>query len=325
MNKKGFTYLISAILLASILLAFIATGNNYSYQDEQKSDAKRLVYTNDFVQGFNQDFERALQISSFRAIVSLEDHIALTYTFLNDTEDSFREAVYYGTINGTPAATMANSTLLNYTDKVSMISSRFGINLTVNITEIRIAQHTPWFLDVEADADVFINDTSNSAYWKYNKTFYSSVSILNLRDPLYMVHFPSALHNTIRMSNYTYFVSPDNNTMNLSNHTALGFYIVNPAAPNYLMRLENNYSSSPTGIESIVNVDELELQQQNHPAYYPERIKVDFIYFNNLTKNSAGIPYVKICDITDMPPSLILTSDRLSLYNVSLLNYSTNC
>lgn len=325
MNKKGFTYLISAIFLAAILLAVFSASGEYSLRDKQKSESKRIIYDNDFIKGFDQDFERAVQISSIRAMVSLEDHIATSYSFLNNTEDAFKEAIYYGTINGSATLTMGNSTLLNYTEKVSRLSSRFGLNVSINITDIRLNQTNPWFLDVEADADVIINDTSGLAYWNYNKTFYAKVSILNLRDPLYMVHFPSALHNTIRKNNFTYFVSSDNVTYNLSNHTIGGFYIENINAPNYIMRMENNYSPSPTGIESIVNIDELRIQDEDHPWIFEDRIKIDFIYFNNLTNDSNNIPYVKICDITDMSEDFIITQDRLSMYNVSLLNYSTDC
>jgi hypothetical protein len=312
--------MITAIVLASILFAVLIANEDHFFRDKQNINGQRLIYVNDFVQGFNQDCERAIHIASFRTMVALEDHVASTGTFLNNTEEAFKETVYNGTIEGKSSAIMNSSSIKEYLSRVEIISSRLGIEVNVTVTNIKLSQSSPWLLDVAADAEVKINDSSNIAYWAYNKTFFTQVPIANLRDPLYSVYTYNRLSNTIRQSNFTALVSPDNNTDNLTLHIEKGYYLASNLSPNFIMRFENNLTPNENGIESIVNINAISDQDI---TVYPDRIKVDYIYFNNL--NSSN--YTKICDIFNVPENLelVLTQDRISTYELNNLSYSLTC
>lgn len=320
MNKKGFTYLISAIFLCAILFSVIVANDEYFFRDAQKIDSQRLVYMNDFVKGFNQDYERAIHIASFRTMVALEDHVASTGVFLNNTEESFKETVYNGTIEGKSSAIMNNSAIKDYIERVEDISSRLGITINITVLNIHLTQSDPWFIDVGAETKILINDSLNTAYWEYNKTFFVSVPTDNLRDPIYSIYTYNRLSNTIRKSNFTHLVGTNNNTDNLTSHIENGYYIESDKAPNFIMRFENNLTPNENGIESIVNINDISDQDI---VVYPERIKVDYIYFNNLN-------YTKVCDFSPVNDTIddlefILTQDRLELYEVDGLSYSTSC
>jgi hypothetical protein len=274
---------------------------------------------NDFVKGFNQDYERAVHIASFRTMIALEDYVASTGLFLNNTEDSFKETVYNGTIKGEECPIMNDSAIKDYLARAEQISSRLGISINISVLNIHLSQSSPWMLDVESETEITIKDHSNIANWTYNKTFLVKVPIDNLRDPLYGVFTYNRLSNTIRKSNFTYLIGPDNNTDNLSYHLENGYYLATDKAPNFIMRFENNLTPNENGIESIVNIQSISDQDL---TVYPNRIKVDYIYFNNLS-------YSKICDF-DFPEELedfelVLTPDRASLYDVDQLDYSTTC
>lgn len=320
MNKKGFTYLISAIFLCAILFSVIVANDEYFFRDTQKIDSHRLVYMNDFVKGFNQDYERAIHIASFRTMVALEDYVASTGFFLNNTEESFKETVYNGTIEGKPIVIMNNSAIKDYISRVEDISSRLGITINITVLNIHLTQSDPWFIDVGAETRILINDSLNTAYWEYNKTFFVSVPTDNLRDPIYSTYTYNRLSNTIRKSNFTHLVGANNNTDNLTAHIENGYYIESDKAPNFIMRFENNLTPNENGIESIVNINDISDQDI---VVYPERIKVDYIYFNSLN-------FTKVCDFSPVNDTIenlefILTQDRLEMYEVDGLSYSTSC
>jgi hypothetical protein len=269
---------------------------------------------NDFVKGFNQDLGRAVQIASTRTLISLEEYVASKGAFLSDTETLFIESVQNGTIEGTPVELMNDSSINDYLLKVRRISNNLNLNMTANVTDIRLYHSDPWTIYVEVDLTVKIDDKGEVAHWGYNYTSISKVSIINLRDPVYSVFTYNRFPNTIRPSNYSYLVSPSNNTDNLSEHIYNGYYLASTAAPSFLMRFENDNTSDPNGIESIVDIEGLRIQKL---GVFEDRIKVDYIYFNDL-------PGIKACEFTGVTPDVyfIITNDtyRLELYNVSDLN-----
>ena len=76
------------------------------------------------------------------------------------------------------------------------------------------------------------------------------------------------------------------------------------SAPSFIQRFTNDVSPSPQGIESVVNIIVISDQEV---AVHPDRIKVDFIYFNNLD-------FEKVCVSDFEDYYLILTSDWLAVH-----------
>ena len=83
------------------------------------------------------------------------------------------------------------------------------------------------------------------------KDYNTSVSLINIRDPIYSVYTYGRVPNTIRITNVTDYVNDSNNdTSQLRYHINHSFYVENILSPSFLMRLEGNFSKSPYGIES---------------------------------------------------------------------------
>jgi hypothetical protein len=315
-GRKGFVYMIASVILVGILFSVILLRDDYSFTDKQMLEQRRIMVMNDFVKGFNQDMERAMQIASFRTMVALEDHVSTSGAYLDDTETRFRETAYYGTIEGNESTIMNESSLSDYLTRMRNISRRLGLNVTANITEIRLDQSDPWNLNVEADAEIEITDLTGLAYWTYNRTYQAKVPIYNLRDPLYSINTFNRLPNSIRASNFTYLVGAGNNTTNLVTHIETSYYLASNKSPNFIMRFENNFSSNANGIENIALLSDQDLD------VYPDRIKVDYMYFNNISGT-------KVCNVQNVPATLkfVITTDRINMYNLSVggLNYSLVC
>jgi len=91
-------------------------------------------------------------------------------------------------------------------------------------------------------------------------------------------------------------------------------FVQNPSAPSFLQRLEGNLGSSPNGIETLVDTNELDI--------YGEDVKntssVDYIYFGN----QSGKIY-SIHNITDKGnPFFRLDKEHVAVYNVNGYNYT---
>ena len=317
LGKKGFAYLLTASILISIILIVYLTAYSYKHQDKQDAQSARIHLMDDFIKGFDQDISRATHITAFRTMIALEDSIATTGKFLNNTEESFKETFYYGTVNGSASQIMNESSFETYITKVMSIANDMGFETSINVTNITLTQNDPWHINVGMTALIVINDSNHLASWTFTKQYSTDVPIADLRDPLYSSFTEGKVPNTVREFNKSYFVSSTNDTTNLLEHLNNSDYYASAQAPDFLMRFENNYSPSPYGIESFVNINEL--NAQNLPVDQ-NAVKIDYIYFNNLATD-------KICNVQNIPSDyyFVVPSNRISLYDLNNLNYTTPC
>jgi len=84
-------------------------------------------------------------------------------------------------------------------------------------------------------------------------------------------------------------------------------YYISGHGPSYLMRMENNMNSSEEGIESFVNVPELELNKIEVKDYS----RVDHLYFSNNNTISYGVK--------GLPQWFKIDEYHASLYNLTIL------
>lgn len=318
-HKKGFTYMIAVSLLVAIVIIVFLSVNDYSYFDQQELYKTRILTVNDFVSDFNTDVHRATYITSFRTLLSLEDYIVQSSgEFFNDTETVFKETFYFGTINGTEVSLMNDSSFEDYITKINTMAHGVDLTSAINITNITLSHMDPWNLEVAVHATVNITDKRGVASWHFKDVYITKVPIYDLRDPLYSTFTDNKVPHTIREFDGDLLVN-GTNTTELQRFINQSYYLATPKAPSFLQRFENNWSAHPYGIESIVDVNDLSAQEI---PVYQDRIKVDYIYFNDL----GG---TKLCDVQGMPAGnyFVITLDRNVTYNVSGLTYKngTDC
>ena len=315
--RKGFTYLIVTTVIVVVLLSIFFTTSRYTLQDQESLQQVRIRAMNDFIKNLNSDIHRATYISTFRALLALEDHVATTGEYLDDVNASFREMFFYGDIiNGSSSAIMINSTFSDYLAKVQSMARSSGVILNINVTHISVNQSSPWLIDVYVLMNITALDTKNTASWNINKEYVTTVPISNLRDPLYSKNTHNKIPNTIRQLNVSKLVN-GSNTSALQEHISGSYYIASNFSPSFIMRFEGQIGSNPNGIESIVDV--VDLSAQGLPKY-DDRVKVDYIYFNDLASD-------KICNVEYIPSNMyfVIPSNRKDLYQIGGLNYSVAC
>jgi hypothetical protein len=88
------------------------------------------------------------------------------------------------------------------------------------------------------------------------------------------------------------------------------YYVASTTAPSYLMRFEGDLSNSSLGIESLVNLEEL--NKQNIPVV--NKTLVDYIYFNS-TNNPT-----EYCNVQNMPDWFRIDQAHASFYDITGLD-----
>jgi len=314
-SKKAIFYMFTVIVFLGIMSIIMYTYQSYSLRDKQEAVEIRLIAMNDFINDFNNDVHRSTRISATRALIALEDYVSTNeeyFSSLDDFNNAFKELFYEGAINGVNHSLMIDSSFSDYETKVSGNANSIGLNFLINVTKIQLVQEDPWNVQVIIDAHIKLNDTSKLAYWDFNGTFVTSVPVDGLRDPLYSINTNGRLQNTVRKSNISMFVN-GTDTSGLIEHIQDGYYIEESDAPSFIMRFYANLSSSPYGIESIVNIPSINDQglpvDENAPV-------IDYKYF-------SGDYNANACDIENMPSWFKLETTDLNSYNLTGFNYTT--
>jgi len=206
---------------------------------------------------------------------------------------------------------MEDSSFKDYENKVSANAKNTGMDFFINVSDITLEQDDPWNVLVIIDAHIKLNDSSKLAYWDFNGSFITEVPIDGLRDPLYSINTLGRLQNTIRQANTTDFVD-GTNTSALLLHMNNGYYIESSSAPSFLMRFYDDLSSSPYGIESLVDIEEINDQGLTIDETSPV---VDYKYF-------SGVYVADACEIQNMPDWFKLEVSDLINYGLGGLNYT---
>ncbi|MBI4438971.1 hypothetical protein HY640_03510 [Candidatus Woesearchaeota archaeon] len=275
-GKKGVFFTLAAVLLLLALAMLVSLQSKYRQPDRAVVET-RISTMSDFVGSIEKDMERGLYISAFRAVLSMEEFVSQG-SFLNDSGARFQEAVLTGSIHNRSMVLMQNSTLPDWAARVSGVASGIALIVNISFDSVSVRQSGSWALVAESNMTINVTDTLNTASWSVNSSASALVSIIGLEDPFFVINTQGRALRVINSSPFEGNYVVGNNTANLVSHIA-GFYYTNSTGPDFLMRFEGNYSGSPFGIETFVNVPEL---QQKGVSQY-ERSMVDYVYFGNLS------------------------------------------
>lgn len=260
-NKKGMYFTLMTIAFLSIFIFIFMIPGYKRLGKKMTSIEMRVDSMNDFIKDLKRDTARGLYISSFRALMALEAHIIQNGEFLEDIENSFKEAVLNGTVNNTNSSLMLLSTFPNWIENIQNKAIKLNINANITLHDVYILQNDPWHITVSANLTFSIRDITNIASWDINEIVNTSISIIGFEDPLYIVYSYGRTTNIINITpfegNYAYKINETWNVTNLLMHVEKSYYAANQGAPNFLMRFENDLSASPYGIESLVNLKKL--------------------------------------------------------------------
>lgn len=308
-NGMFLTFISIAIIAAAIL---IFTPSDINLSKGIPAIKTRVSNLDEYVLDLQDVYlERTLQATGRKTLIGLtkwmENPSGTSRFFADfaDFEDSFSEALLYGTIKGEDMDIYypAYDTYGFWIEKVAATAKDvFNVDTVYGISDIRVYQTKPWFVSV--DADFSFNVSSETASWNKTATITTEIEIEGFEDPYYLVktegNYANLIHKSgtkfnewtvdkvkdfIRDGNYTHFQGSD--------------------APSFLQRFYDDVSASPCcGIESFVN--------PNHPAISDKDVRyVDYKYWSTTP------------DCDDAPPIVYLSTETSIGSEFNALKFGT--
>ncbi len=300
LGDRGLFFTITAILLAGFAIITLMA---VTKQDTNGHAVQTRILTLDhFLSDTKKDFDRALNIGSFRTILGLEDYMIEKGVFLDDINGAFSAALMNATYNGESLGIVENATLTAWRNRIEAQAASIGLTLNIELESITLEQVSPWDLKVTADAHLTLSDTSGLASFEDDHTGSTIVSIVGFEDPVYLLNSYGRVTNVINQTPYENFIV-GNSTANLLNHISQGYYLAHNDSPSFLMRLQGILNSSPYGIESLVN--QTALANQDVPTKTASA--VDYLYFGNTSTSNTAVP--------DTPTWFLLDDAHVDVYD----------
>jgi len=278
MNKKAVFFTDMSLILLMLVFYSLNIRTSYSLRDKSYVIGERIKSVDFFIDDLEKDIQRGVYISMFRSVLGIQQYITSTGEFLNDTQETFKEILLNGTIDGSYISVMNQTELNVWIGKIQSEAGTVGITFNYTINDVRLYQKNPWVIAVDLNVTMHIIDMKNTASWSRDQVITSELNITTFEDPLYIKYTYGRIISTIKQTNITDFTT-GTNTDNLLYHIDNSLYRNSTSAPSYIMRLSGNLSNSSFGIESIVNLKAFE----DAALTIKDKSCIDYIYFSNNT------------------------------------------
>lgn len=276
-GKKGMFFTLITILFIIILMFFITMKADYKLSQKTKVVGTRVNTMDNFIHDTELDMKRGLYISGFRAVLSLNEFVVSKGAYLEDTHFAFNESIMRGTINGEEMGLMNLFTFPDWIQRIQGKAQNFGLKISFSNQSIRLYQEDSWHIGIILNTTISLEDTANTALWERASSVTTMIDITNFEDPVYVVETYGRMTNPIKKTAFEGSYVSGGNVGNLAIHAENSLYAENIDAPSFLMRFEGDFSSSPYGIESMINLEELD--NVGLPVY--ERSSVDYVYWGS--------------------------------------------
>ncbi|MFH1364771.1 MAG: hypothetical protein ABIH52_03900 [Candidatus Aenigmatarchaeota archaeon] len=144
----------------------------------------------------SDDFDRALQITSKRALLSLINHVLSNGSYIQGTEDLMTELVTNGSYKNSSDVLMYNNTVADWKNKILNVSS--GFNKYINYSNLTISNYNGLNLKASINYMVGITDRLNKSRIEKNITKDILFSVEGFEDPLFSINTTSAGGSVVR-------------------------------------------------------------------------------------------------------------------------------
>ena len=301
---KAMFYTTAAIALTIVIILTYSAYSTYRLSDKMEVIGTRIDTMNFFIKDVEKDLSKGSYIAGFRTLLSFNQFITTNGTFIDDANARFKESFLNGTIKQQQMNLMKDSTFTDWANRMSAEADKVDIKFNFTINDVKLNQTDPWNVNIGLNISLDIRDKRNTSYWIRERFLTTRINIIGFEDPLYIVNTKGRVTNPITQTNITNFVV-SGNVANLLTHMNNSWYITHNDSPNYLMRLEGNLGNSTYGIESLVNLEEM----QGQCLQIKDRSIVDYIYFGTKTTTNYRI--------NGTPEWFKIDSGHLDVYQVT--------
>lgn len=275
LNKKSMFFTIMAMsIIALMMVGFTGTHQLMHVKDTDIIESE-FSLLNTHKKNVEKYARNVLVVQSNHAVADMINYIDNGGS-IDDTNTRFQELVMQGTLYGSEAnaPNMDGISVKNWTKRMDNRSNSF-LSLESNMTleNPRLTQSEPW--TITPVIDLVINATAGNLSYNVRVPVRTNFSLVGYIDPLYLYH---GFENNITVTK-TFFFNATRTYHMVKNRT----YRHAGLGPNFIMRLEENYSNSTCcGIQSLVNNSMVA-----NPSQF-DRSFVDYLFWGGKRNCSVG-------------------------------------
>ncbi|ODS37638.1 MAG: hypothetical protein A7316_09270 [Candidatus Altiarchaeales archaeon WOR_SM1_86-2] len=198
-NKKGYIYTLSAIILLLILIFFILFISRFAETEIEDSTGKiRCDELHFLVEDVKVDLQRGAEIAGRRAAIYTLDMVSYTGENLSDfnitlwgeqyngSMAAIAELIFNGTLGGENSSYMQGHTLSDWLDKLNQKGDDLNFNINLTVEKIEIMPYDAWNFIIYIDLTFNVSDASDMCFYELsNVSTFAISSIEGLEDPMY--------------------------------------------------------------------------------------------------------------------------------------------
>ncbi len=338
-------YLFSLFVVMALVLVATLYKTKIEFKNEERADVfkKRVTAANTFIDDMEKDLERSLYVSSFRALIGVDEYIHLKGTYAQNLSIFLPELIIQGTYNGTKLNSTNSSTITDWMVNINKLAKRVNLNINFTNISVDIESQSPFTVSFTIYSLVNITDFENSLGWNYpiNQTTMIDIAEASFSDPTYFMESRNntqrltPLFNNIKKSPYgaTELWTNDSGYINLTkleDAIVNQYYFNSSTSPSFLMRMQGKFDCDAdpdsefanyhlecqkNGIESFVNVfNNSEVFKYSWTDGDFLTCAVDYQFFKEEQACEENDQY-RIFNMTNQ--IFVLDSDKIKQYNLS--------
>ncbi len=196
-RRPGFIYTIFAIFMLGLTFAIVAS--SWGGEDVQEVGEKfRIDEMFYFHQSTLDDLDRASNIIGRRALTSMTNHIVTTGDYLDDGPAEFRSAFENGTVNGSFAPLMNQSTITNWTATMQDEAEESGYKLNLSMDAMDTVLAARFRINLNTSYRLNLSDPIARARFDKVYRVNTSFSYSGIEDPFILVESAGRYTNVYR-------------------------------------------------------------------------------------------------------------------------------
>ncbi|MEM2146162.1 MAG: hypothetical protein QW279_12425 [Candidatus Jordarchaeaceae archaeon] len=312
---KGLIYTVISILIVASVIAILLTYLNISYS-LRKDTAEKIIsdQLHYFAKNVEEDIERALRISSKRALIAAVDNVTLGGKHFDQGTaiDKIYELAQNGTLEGSRNDFMFNNSISFWMETIEEKANK-TFKFKLNTSPIEIKPFDSFNILFRINFTINISDNTETIRIYRNGQKEVLISIEGLEDPLIPLYTNGRYRKTIWKCPFTDHSDLDN----LKNDSYEGYFHDSIDGASFLDRLEGSLKTSDfyrdmsqndIGLESFVNIERI---KSLGLTVFENRPVIDYLYFDS----SWGDP---VSCVNGMPNWFKLDHQSANKYGVSL-------
>lgn len=293
MAVKGLFISLTLIFIAFFIISLIfLQQSSITFFSERKFVEIRVNSLINLYNSILLDSMKSFSIIGKRAMNAAINKVIIDGIGLENANETLKELIINGTINGIPQPLMEDSTFNDWKNRIIEIVRNRGFDANITLQNLFIFMNDSFNLAINYSLGIFLTDEKTLSSINRTNSKIVLISIENLEDPIYPLNTFGRVTNYFRKSPHLFFHL--NNTTQLTEDLNNSYYHPSLNGASFLDRLEGKYfvqekyrvSSYNIGLESFVNKEKVLISGL---PINTNLTNIDYYYFSNSNITSFKI------------------------------------